>query len=235
MEALASIDSLLFLILPYVAFVVCVVATFERYRKHAYSCSSHSSQFLENRQHFWGIIPFHYGVLVVLIGHLVAALLPGHVLAWNAVPIRLYLLEATGLAFGILAIVGLALLMVRRASIPKVRTVTSRFDWLVYSVLLVQLVTGVLIAVAQSWGSSWFAAGAAPYLWSLIRLQPDLSFVAALPFVTKLHIASAFVLVALFPFSRLVHVLDVPNPYLWRRPQVVRWYRSPVARIGGRP
>ncbi|MFQ6610595.1 MAG: respiratory nitrate reductase subunit gamma [Fidelibacterota bacterium] len=27
----------------------------------------------------------------------------------------------------------------------------------------------------------------------------------------------------MFPFSRLVHVLVVPNPYLWRRPQLVRW------------
>jgi hypothetical protein len=24
-----------------------------------------------------------------------------------------------------------------------------------------------------------------------------------------------------------VHVLVVPNPYLWRKPQVVRWYATP--------
>ncbi len=23
-----------------------------------------------------------------------------------------------------------------------------------------------------------------------------------------------------------VHVLVIPNPYLWRKPQVVRWYRK---------
>jgi len=28
----------------------------------------------------------------------------------------------------------------------------------------------------------------------------------------------------LFPFTRLVHLLVVPNPYLWRKPQMVRWY-----------
>ena len=26
-----------------------------------------------------------------------------------------------------------------------------------------------------------------------------------------------------FPFTRLVHVLVVPNPYLWRKTQVVIW------------
>jgi len=45
--------------------------------------------------------------------------------------------------------------------------------------------------------------------------------------VTKdLHIINAFLLIGLFPFTRLVHILVVPNPYLWRSPQVVRWYGS---------
>jgi nitrate reductase gamma subunit len=234
MDALSSIDPLLFLVLPYVAVIVFIVATLERYRKHAYSCSSHSSQFLENRQHFWGIVPFHYGILVVLLGHLAAALFPNQLLAWNAAPLRMYVLETTGLVFGLLAILGLVLLLVRRASTARVRAVTSPFDWVVYALLLAQLGTGVQIAIAHSWGSSWFAAGAAPYLWSLVRLQPDLTFVSALPLLIKLHIVCAFALVAVFPFSRLVHVLDVPNAYLWRRPQVVRWYRRPAPSGGSR-
>jgi len=40
----------------------------------------------------------------------------------------------------------------------------------------------------------------------------------------KLHVFNAFVVIGLFPFTRLVHILVVPNPYLWRKPQVVRWY-----------
>lgn len=47
----------------------------------------------------------------------------------------------------------------------------------------------------------------------------------ALPPLVKSHIVGAYVLIGFFPFTRLVHVLVVPNPYLWRRPQVVRWYR----------
>jgi nitrate reductase gamma subunit len=45
--------------------------------------------------------------------------------------------------------------------------------------------------------------------------------------MAKLHIISAFLLIGFFPFTRLVHILVVPNPYLWRRTQVVRWYRAP--------
>ena len=42
----------------------------------------------------------------MLLGHLFALLLPGGLLLWNSVPIRLYLLEATGLALGLWALVG---------------------------------------------------------------------------------------------------------------------------------
>jgi nitrate reductase gamma subunit len=66
----------------------------------------------------------------------------------------------------------------------------------------------------------------APYLWSLFWLRPDPGAVAAMPVGVKLHFAGAFLLVGLTPFTRLVHVLVAPVPYLWRKPQVVRWYRG---------
>jgi nitrate reductase gamma subunit len=63
-------------------------------------------------------------------------------------------------------------------------------------------------------------------------LQPDIALVATLPGLIKLHVGGAFVLLAVFPFSRLVHVINVPNGYFLRRPQVVRWYR-PLPSRGG--
>ena len=121
--------------------------------------------------------------------------------------------------------VGLVFAIVRRLVYPKVRDVTSSMDWVLYVLLLVQVASGVYVAVFHGWGSSWFAASAAPYLWSVIKLNPDISYVTALPFAVKLHIVNASILIGLVPFTRLVHVLVVPNPYLWRKPQVVRWYR----------
>jgi nitrate reductase gamma subunit len=227
-----AVNLLLFVVLPYAAVAVAVVATFERYRRRPYSVTSHSSQFLENRQHFWGIVPFHYGLLPVLIGHAIAFALPGVLLAWNASPTRLYVLEAIGLILGLLATAGLAALVLRRAAGERLRPFTTRLDWMVYALLLVQLASGVYIALAHSWGSSWFAAAATPYLWSLVRLQPDTTLIGAMPLPVKAHVAAAFMLVAVFPFSRLVHVLAVPNAYLWRRPQVVRWRRG-TARAAG--
>jgi nitrate reductase gamma subunit len=95
--------------------------------------------------------------------------------------------------------------------------------------LLLQIASGIGVALAHPWGSSWFAAVAAPYLWSLVKLSPEIGYVAAMPPMVKFHIVNAYLLIGFFPFTRLVHVLVVPNPYLWRKPQVVRWYgKSPA-------
>jgi nitrate reductase gamma subunit len=228
-----STNLLLFATLPYVAIAVCIVATVERYRRRPYSVSSYSSQFLENRQHFWGAVPFHYGLIPVLVGHAVAFALPAALIAWNASARRLYVLEAVGLILGLLATVGLVALVLRRASAVRLRRVTTALDWLVYGLLLVQLASGVYVATAYSWGSTWFASAAAPYLWSLARLQPDTAFISAAPLGVKVHVTVAFLLLAVFPFSRLVHVLAVPNSYLWRRPQIVRWRRGRARVAGG--
>lgn len=220
---LPYLEPLLFAALPYVALVTFLLATIQRYRSRAFTYSSLSSQFLENRQHFWAMVPFHYGIIFLLLGHLIGLLIPRSVLLWNSHPLRLYVLEVAALAFGVLTLVGLLSLIVRRLGTSKVRVTTSRADWIVYALLLLQVISGVSVAVLYPWGTSWYAAAAAPYLHSIFLLRPDYSYVAAIPLLARIHIINAFVIIAIFPFTRLVHILVVPNPYLWRKPQVVRW------------
>ena len=137
---------------------------------------------------------------------------------------RLYVLEISALIFGILALIGIINIILRRVRNAKSRIVTSVTDWILYGLILVQIATGLHIAVSNTWGSSWFATIISPYLWTLVKFAPDPSYIAPLPFTVKLHIVGLWALLAFFPFTRLVHVLVIPNPYLWRRPQVVRWY-----------
>src|SRR5262249_3080281 len=149
--------------------------TIVRYRARGFTYSSLSSQFLENQQHFWGMVPFHYGILAVLAGHLAALTLPNQILAWNARPVRLYLLAITGLLLAILALVGLAAALVRRFTASKVRIVTTTRDWVLIAMLVIQIASGIAVAIFHPWGSSWFAAVVTPYFASLVRLNPDLT------------------------------------------------------------
>ena len=48
-------------------------------------------------------------------------------------------------------------------------------------------------------------------------------YTVVMPLLVKALIVNAFLLIGFFPFTRLVHILVIPNPYLWRRTQVVIW------------
>ena len=217
------LDNLFYVILPYAAFTIAVVVTVQRYLKRGFTYSSLSSQFLEGDELFYGSVPWHIGILIVLTGHLIGFAIPRQVLWFNGVPARLYVLETTGLLFGLLAFVGIVSLIVRRLTSPRIRAVTSLMDIVVLLVLLVQVALGVYTALFYRWGSSWYATSAVPYLRSLFLLQPDLKMIAPLPMAVKAHIINAYIFLAILPFSRLVHMLVVPIQYLWRPYQVVIW------------
>lgn len=218
------LDQFLFIALPYVCLFTFFLMTIYRYRAQSFSYSSLSSQFLENKQHFWAVVPFHYGILAVTAGHLIAFLIPRSILVWNSQPLRLYILEIAALACGLLTLIGLVAIVVRRGVTTRIRQVTSVTDWILFAMLLIQTASGIGIALFHPWGSSWFATNLSPYLWSIFKLNPDISYVVAMPHLVKMHIVLAFLTIGFFPFTRLVHLLVIPNPYLWRKTQVVRWY-----------
>ena len=220
-----TLDEILFGVLPYVAVILAIIGIIWRFTSDQFSISSLSSQFLETRQLFWGSVPWHYGILIILFGHLIGFLIPRSVLAWNGIPWRLYVLEASALAFGFLTLVGIILLIVRRAASARIRVVTSIMDLVLLLALLVQVAAGLWTAVFYRWGSSWYAGVAVPYLWSILKFSPDIALVSNLPFMVQVHIVGAFVLVALMPFTRLAHFLTFPLAYLWRPYQVVIWNR----------
>lgn len=221
-------DLILFGVFPYVAVALAVAVGSYRYVIDRYSWSSHSSQFLESRLLFWGSVPWHYAILLILLAHLLAVLFPA---GWGVLlgrPLRLYFLEVSGLALGLCTVIAIVLLLGRRLTDARLAAVTSKIDWLVLWLLLLQVATGVYIAFTLRWGGIWYTHTATPWLRSLLTLQPEVQYLAVLPTVVKVHAANAFLLVALLPFSRLVHALSVPLGYLARPYQVVIWYRERV-------
>lgn len=219
-------DMLFFILLPYAAITIAIVVTILRWTGRIFSVSSLSSQFLEGNELFYGSVPWHYGIIGVLTGHLIGFLLPDGLLLFNSVPIRLYLLEVTGLILGLLALAGLVALIVRRLTTSRVRAVTSVVDVILLLLLLIQVGTGIYTAIFSRWGSSWFAVAAVPYLYSIFTLTPNITTIAPLPFSVKWHIVNAFLIIGLLPFSRLVHAMVLPFWYLWRPWQRVIWYRN---------
>ncbi len=218
-------DTVLFVAFPYAAVLLAVLVGFYRYFNDRFSYSSFSSQFLENRALFWGSVPWHFGVIIILLAHFVAFLFPGAWARLIAAPERLQTLEVIGLALALTATTALALLIIRRLLNARIFTVTSAMDWVLLGALLAQMVLGFWVALFFRWGSDWYLHTAVPWLESLVTFSPDSQFVTSLPWVVKLHMLGGFVIIALFPFTRLVHLVTFPVTYLWRPYQVVIWNR----------
>ena len=215
---------LLFIALPYTALFVFLIGSIYRYKNRGFTVSSVSSQFLEGRKLFWGSQPFHWGLFILFFGHLIAFLFPRAVLAWNGQPIRLLILEITAFSFGLSAFIGLILLIYRRLTNRRVQVVTSKMDIVVYLILLVQIISGLLVAYHSRWGSSWFASFLTPYLRSIFVLDPQIDALASVNSLSlKIHVVSAFALIGIIPFTRFMHFLVYPLDYTWRSYQQVIW------------
>jgi nitrate reductase gamma subunit len=218
-----SLDLVLFVALPYVSLVLLVVVSVWRYRRNRFSYSALSSQFLEPRRLLWGSLPFHVGILVLFVGHLLPVLAPRLWSGLTAHPPFLYAVETVGVAAAVLAAFGLVVLLGRRITSGRLQVVTTLLDLTVAALLLAQVVVGLGVALGHRWGAAWSPATTTPYLWSLLTLRPEVAYVTALPPLVKLHLTGAWLIVLLLPFSRLVHLFSLPLGYLVRPYQKVVW------------
>ncbi len=218
-----ALNNFFLIALPYIALALFLTGSIYRYKYSGFQVSSLSSQFLEGRRLFYGSVPFHWGVFFLFFGHLTAFLFPSTVLAWNSQPIRLMILEITAFIFGISMLIGLINLLIRRYTTPRLKSVTNKMDLVIYLLLIIQTFFGLWIAYNFRWGSSWFSTLLTPYLYSIFKFEPDISAVSLLPWAVKIHIIGAFTIIALLPYSRLIHMLVYPLNYLWRPYQQVRW------------
>ncbi len=218
-----TFNNFFFIALPYIAFAVFLIGTILRYRLQKFKVSSLSSQFLESRKLFWGSIPFHFGLLILFFGHLIAFLIPRSIILWNSNPLRLLFLEISSFIAAICVFIGLILLFIRRITDNRVKIVTSKMDIFIVLLLLVQIFTGMYTALFFRWGSSWFASVISPYLKSIFTFSPDIAAVSTMPLIFQLHVIGAFLIILMTPFTRLVHFLVYPLNYLWKPYQQVIW------------
>ncbi|MDP9868779.1 MULTISPECIES: respiratory nitrate reductase subunit gamma [Streptosporangium] len=232
---------LLWVVLPYVAITVFVLGHVWRYRYDKFGWTTRSSQMYESRLLRIGSPLFHFGILVVALGHVGGLVIPKSWTEAVGVSEELYHLSAVvlGTIAGIATIGGLAILIYRRRTVGPVFTATTRNDKLMYAVLALTIALGLAATVmANLTGGGYdYRTTVSPWFRSIFTFQPDPTLMTDVPLLFQLHALSALVLFAIWPFTRLVHMLTAPVGYL-TRPYIV--YRSrdekrPAARRGWEP
>jgi nitrate reductase gamma subunit len=123
---------------------------------------------------------------------------------------RLYLLEGSGFALGVVALIGLVQLMWRHAHRGAAETRGRLFevgDYTLLSLALVATLSGLATAVMFRWGSSWAVGTVTPYLRSLGRGAPATALVGQMPFLIRLHTFTWFAVLAVVPFTSAAAIL----------------------------
>lgn len=217
------LNSFIFVVMPYAALALLIFVTPYRFYSNRLTWSAYSTQFLERNTLFWGINPWHYGIIPVVAAHFLGVIAPGPMKAFLGNQNNLIIFESIGLALGLFALFGCLLLLLRRVNTPLLKKVTFAGDWVLLYLLIAQALSGVYISTFMRWGSQWYLHTAVPYLWSLVTLNPQVEYMADFPLVLKLHAAGAFLIVALVPFTKLVHLLYLPFDFLKDPPILYRW------------
>lgn len=226
------LNAIIFIALPYAAVALLLCVTPYRYFTNRLTWSAYSTQFLERKSLFWGINPWHYGIIPLLGAHLLGIVAPGSMQALLGNHDTLIVLESVGLGLGLFALFGCIVLLLRRSNSAMLKRVTVASDWVLLYLLVLQTASGVYIASFMRWGSVWYLHTAVPYLYSLLSFNPQLEYVVDFPLVFKLHVAGAFLIIALLPFTKLVHLLFWPAAFLTDPPILYRWLGARGAKRG---
>ncbi|MFD3924746.1 respiratory nitrate reductase subunit gamma [Streptomyces sp. NPDC058614] len=213
--------------LPYIVFALLVSGLIWRHRYDKFGWTTRSSEVYESRLLNIASPVFHYGILFVLVGHLMGLFVPE---SWtNAVGINehtYHLLSLFGgCAAGFLAIAGILMLLYRRRTNTAVFRATTRNDKLMYVVLLAAIAMGLTTKLMHSNIHSGYnyRTTIAPWARSLFTLQPKVDLMVGIPVTYQIHAVIGMALFALLPFTRLVHMFSAPVQYFFR-PYIV--YRS---------
>lgn len=216
--------------LPYIAVALLVSGLVWRYRYDRFGWTTRSSESYESKILTIASPVFHYGILFVLVGHLMGLLVPKSWTDSIGVSEHAYHLMSlfAGTAAGVLTLLGIAALIYRRRTNRAVFRATTRNDKLMYVVLAAAILFGMVAKLAHSSISSGYNYRDTIAVWvrSLFYLQPKTALMADAPTLYQVHAVIGLVLFALIPFTRLVHMFSAPVQYLFR-PYIVYRARDP--------
>ena len=229
-----DINFIIFGIMPYAALTILVVGSMARYDRDQYTWKSSSNQLLRRKQLMWGSILFHVGIITIFFGHLVGLFTPVWVLDTLGVPYALkqWMAVIIGGPAGIAALIGATMLMHRRLTEPRIRATSSWMDIIIMVLIWWQLAIG-LLTISQTLQHMDGSEMVRFMTWSQSIVTWNINAwvtVVDVHWLYKLHIFLGLIITALFPFSRLVHMVSgfaAVGKYLTRPGyQIVRTRRA---------
>lgn len=210
-------NDFLFGIYPYVCLTILPLGLLFRYMATPGEWNARSSNLFAQKSLLTGSYLFHYAIILTFFGHFFGLLTPQGIM--NAVGFTLPVHEAVATLFGLVlapcVLLGAFILLWRRLASADVRASTVPMDIVVLLLIMWQACTGGF----QDYVAHYDAfVTVAPWVRGLLCLSPDPLLMENVPTFLKVHIIVGFTIMAIIPFSRLVHFFSVP----------LTWFAHPV-------
>lgn len=220
-------NQFLFGIYPYICLAVLFLGSLIRFDREPYSWKSDSSQTLHKGELRLGSNLFHYGVLVVILGHFAGFLMPESLVLWLMSPTQHQLMAMViGGVAGTIALIGATVLIHRRLASRRIRGNSRKWDIAIILMLWLQLALGVLTVPysAQNMSGEHFEV-LVQYVQGVVLFHGNNAvLLQGMPWVYQIHILLGFTIFLVSPFTRMVHIWSGVGSlaYLVRPYQLVR-------------
>lgn len=220
----------LFGVYPYIALTIAIIGTWVRFDLSQYSWKSGSTQMLRTKNMRLASNLFHVGIIVVLLGHLFGMLTP-HFLYDRFISAgnKQILAVVVGGIAGVFCWFGLVMLLWRRFTDERISHTSTFSDKLVLVLLFIQLNLGLIsIFTSVKHLDGYTMMNLAGWAQDITILRPwqAAARIEQTDLIYQLHMALGITLIAIFPFTRLIHIISAPIWYFGRRYQIVREKRS---------
>ncbi|MCD6706546.1 MAG: respiratory nitrate reductase subunit gamma [Thiobacillus sp.] len=217
----------LFGIYPYIALAIFLLGSLIRFDREQYTWKSDSSQLLRSGQLRLGSNLFHIGVLFLFFGHFVGMLTPHFVYEpFMSSGAKQILAMVSGGIAGVLAFIGVSLLLHRRLTEPRIRATSKPSDVLILLLLWLQLALGLAtIPLSAQHLDGSMMIRLAEWAQHIVTFRSGaVEMLAGAGWVFKMHLFLGMTIFLVFPFTRLVHVWSgfAATTYAARAWQLVR-------------
>lgn len=211
------INNFLFTYLPHIAFAVFWFGLITRIIYANRTIQARSTQLLARNGIRSGSNLFHIGIIAVFLGHF-TLFIPEKVyhLVMSTETKRLVALSM-GSFFGIMAFSGMIILIWRRFFVDNLKKTSNFHDYFIIILLLAEAALGLTSVGTTASGTVPQYAALGEWAQKVITFQPDAgAVIASHSIIYKIHILIGLIIIMIFPYTKLMHMLAVPVAYFFR-------------------
>ena len=212
---------LLTVVLPYVALIIAFIALM--YRKNKMNTSKSESNLLlpitnlkkvlkMNKIDLFAIVLWQLGITAILSGHFMAFILTDFYKGFKTSNALIHLSTDIGRVFAFIAVLsGLSIIIIRRMVDSTLREKTTIADWVLLTLLFVQINLGMFMFISAYSSPFWFTNEITPWLHGLIAFSPTVLVVSN--WFILLHLLNPFVIIMILPFTNIMELFTFPFYY----------------------